>query len=129
MIDLALFLKRNGYRPDQVQDFIPSPMATATAMYHSGRHPLKKVRRDGETVFVPKTPAARRLHKAFLRYHNPANWPLLRTALRKMGRGDLIGNGPSKLIPLHQPAASAAKAPRGQAKGGKARPFRTTHVR
>ena len=97
-------------------------------MYHSGRNPLKKVRRDGETVFVPKAPAARRLHKAFLRYHDPANWPLLRQALRKMGRGDLIGNGPSKLIPLHQPAVSTA--PRGtRAKGAKGRPFRTTHVR
>jgi len=127
MLNLAVWLKRNGFRADQVQNFLPSPMASATAMYHSGRNPFKKVHRDGETVFVPKDPATRRLHKAFLRYHDPANWPLLRTALRKMGRGDLIGNGPNKLIPLHQPAGTAAKPPRG--KGGKARPFRTTHVR
>ena len=78
MLNLALWLKRNGFRADQVQNFLPSPMATATAMYHSGRNPLKKVRREGgETVFVAKA-AARRLHKAFLRYHDPLNWPLLR---------------------------------------------------
>src|SRR5499427_2552419 len=108
MLNLALWLKRNGFRADQVQNFLPSPMATATAMYHSGRNPLKKLRREGgETVFVPKEPATRRLHKAFLRYHDPANWPLLRQALRRMGRADLIGNGPSKLIPLRQPPLSA----------------------
>jgi uncharacterized radical SAM protein YgiQ len=128
MLSLALWLKRNNFRADQVQNFLPSPMATATAMYHTGRNPLKKLRREGgETVFVPKTPETRRLHKAFLRYHDPANWPLLRTALRRMGRGDLIGNGPGKLIPLRQPPASAAKAPRPQR--GKGRPFRTQHVR
>jgi radical SAM superfamily enzyme YgiQ (UPF0313 family) len=127
MLNLALWLKRNGFRADQVQNFLPSPMASATAMYHSGRNPFRKVRRDGETVFVPKAPATRRLHKAFLRYHDPANWPLLRTALRKMGRGDLIGNGPNKLIPLHQPAGTAAKTPRGPR--GRSRPFRTQHVR
>jgi radical SAM superfamily enzyme YgiQ (UPF0313 family) len=110
-----------------VQNFLPSPMASATAMYHSGRNPLKKVRREGgETVFVPKTPEARRLHKAFLRYHDPANWPLLRTALRRMGRADLIGNGPQKLIPLRQPAGAAGKAVAPRKKG---RPFRTQHVR
>jgi uncharacterized radical SAM protein YgiQ len=127
MLNLALWLKRNGFRADQVQNFLPSPMASATAMYHSGHNPLKKVRRDGgETVFVPKTPEARRLHKAFLRYHDPANWPLLRTALRRMGRADLIGNGPNKLIPLRQPAMSAGKPVAPRKKG---RPFRTQHVR
>src|SRR3954470_17962036 len=124
MLALALWLKRNNFRADQVQNFLPSPMATATAMYHTGRNPLRKLRRDGETVFVPKAPATRRLHKAFLRYHDPANWPLLRQALRRMGRGDLIGHGPSKLIPLHQPPASATKAG-----PGKGRPFRTQHTR
>jgi uncharacterized radical SAM protein YgiQ len=127
MLNLALWLKRNGFRADQVQNFLPSPMASATAMYHTGRNPLRKVRRDGgETVFVPKAPATRRLHKAFLRYHDPANWPLLRQALRRMGRGDLIGNGPTKLIPLHQPptGSGAGRSPRG-----KGRPFRTQHAR
>jgi len=128
MLNLALWLKRNGFRADQVQNFLPSPMATATAMYHSGRNPLRKVRRDGgEKVFVPKAPATRRLHKAFLRYHDPANWPLLRQALRRMGRADLIGNGPSKLIPLRQPPASVAANPRDHR--GKSRPFRTQHTR
>jgi uncharacterized radical SAM protein YgiQ len=127
MLNLALWLKRNGFRADQVQNFLPSPMASATAMYHSGRNPLKKVRREGgETVFVPKTPEARRLHKAFLRYHDPANWPLLRTALRRMGRADLIGNGPQKLIPLRQPTGAAGRAVAPRKKG---RPFRTQHVR
>ena len=125
MLALALWLKRNNFRADQVQNFLPSPMATATAMYHTGRNPLKKLRREGgETVFVPKAPATRRLHKAFLRYHDSANWPLLRQALRRMGRGDLIGHGPNKLIPLRQPATSATKPARG-----KGRPFRTQHVR
>jgi uncharacterized radical SAM protein YgiQ len=123
MLALALWLKRNGFRADQVQNFLPSPMATATAMYHTGRNPLRKLRRDGETVFVPKAPAARRLHKAFLRYHDPANWPLLRAALRRMGRADLIGNGPGKLIPLRQPALAAGKPQR------KGRSFRTQHAR
>jgi uncharacterized radical SAM protein YgiQ len=124
MLALALWLKRNGFRADQVQNFLPSPMATATAMYHTGRNPLRKLRRDGETVFVPKAPAERRLHKAFLRYHDPANWPLLRQALRRMGRADLIGNGPNKLIPLRQPPAAASKA-----RGSRGRTFRTQHVR
>ena len=113
MLALALWLKRNNFRADQVQNFLPSPMATATAMYHTGRNPLKKLRREGgETVFVPKAPATRRLHKAFLRYHDPANWPLLRQALRRMGRGDLIGHGPSKLIPLRQPRRAARRRAR-----------------
>ena len=115
MLALALWLKRNGFRADQVQNFLPSPMATATAMYHTGRNPLRKLRREGgETVFVPKAPAARRLHKAFLRYHDPANWPLLRAALRRMGRADLIGNGPGKLIPLRQPPLATAKPGAGE---------------
>ena len=122
MLALALWLKRNGFRADQVQNFLPSPMATATAMYHTGRNPLRKLRRDGEAVFVPKAPGTRRLHKAFLRYHDPANWPLLRAALRRMGRGDLIGNGPGKLIPLRDPPASAGKPRKG-------RTFRTQHAR
>jgi uncharacterized radical SAM protein YgiQ len=108
MLALAQWLKRNRYRADQVQTFLPSPMATATAMYHSGRNPLRKLRRDGEIVPVAKGAKSRRLHKAFLRYHDPANWPLLRQALRQMGRADLIGNGPEQLIPLRQPAVGTS---------------------
>jgi len=99
MLELALWLKKNGYRADQVQAFLPSPMAAATAMYHSGKNPLRPVKRDSAEVTVVKTSDQRSLHKAFLRYHDAKNWPLLRTALRKMGRADLIGHGPDKLIP------------------------------
>jgi uncharacterized radical SAM protein YgiQ len=103
MMNLALWLKRNGFRADQVQNFYPSPMATATAMYHTGKNPLKRVRRDSEEVKTAKGDIQRRLHKAFLRYHDPANWPLLREALQDMGRADLIGNGKLQLIPANQP--------------------------
>lgn len=107
MMNLAIWLKRNGFRADQVQTFYPSPMATATAMYHSGRNPLKGISRDparGEVVDIVRGDKRRRLHKAFLRYHDANNWPLLREALKSMGRADLIGNGKHHLIPTFQPA-------------------------
>ena len=104
MVNLALWLKRYGFRADQVQAFYPSPMATATAMYHSGKNPLARVGYKSDTVETVKTPESRRLHKALLRYHDPANWPLLREALQKMGRADLIGDAPDKLVPANQPA-------------------------
>jgi len=107
MMNLAIWLKRNGFKADQVQTFYPSPMATATAMYHSGMNTLKGISRDerkGERVDIVKGEKRRRLHKAFLRYHDPNNWPLLREALMAMGRRDLIGNGPHHLIPTYQPA-------------------------
>jgi uncharacterized radical SAM protein YgiQ len=103
MLNLALWLKRNGFRPDQVQAFLPTPMAIASAMYHTGRNPLKKVTRDSGSVSAVKRAKQRRLHKAFLRYHDPDNWPLLREALKKMGRADLIGNGKKHLVPSWQP--------------------------
>jgi uncharacterized radical SAM protein YgiQ len=107
MMNLAIWLKRNGFRADQVQTFYPSPMATATAMYHSGRNTLRKIHRQAETadeaVDVVRGEKRRRLHKAFLRYHDPNNWPLLREALKTMGRVDLIGNGKHHLIPTFQP--------------------------
>ncbi|HET9391595.1 MAG TPA: YgiQ family radical SAM protein [Steroidobacteraceae bacterium] len=108
MLELALWLKKNGYRADQVQAFLPSPMATATAMYHSGRNPLRRITRTGEEVRVPKGLRIRRLHKAFLRYHDANNWPVLREALRRMGRADLIGNGRHQLVPGFQPRNSDA---------------------
>jgi uncharacterized radical SAM protein YgiQ len=129
MLQLALWLKKNQLRADQVQAFLPSPMATATAMYHSGKNPLHRVRRDGDPVTVPKGLKVRRLHKAFLRYHDPDNWPLLREALRRMGRADLIGNGPHQLIPLYQPRPGATpptRSPRPAAAGPKR--FRTQHT-
>ncbi len=131
MLELALWLKRNGFRADQVQAFLPSPMATATAMYHSGRNPLRKLTRESETVAVPKGTRQRRLHKAFLRYHDPNNWPLLREALRRMGRADLIGNGRQHLVPNYQPVGTGG-AHEGRRKARPdapfARPFRTQHT-
>jgi uncharacterized radical SAM protein YgiQ len=131
MLELALWLKRNGFRADQVQAFLPSPMATATAMYHSGRNPLKRISRDSETVVIPKGLRVRRLHKAFLRYHDPDNWPLLREALRRMGRAELIGSSRLQLVPSYQPAAAAVHARAAAAKpaaGKPMRPMRTQHT-
>ena len=125
MLELALWLKRNGFRADQVQAFLPGPMATATAMYHSGKNPLKRITRDSEPVLIPKGLKVRRLHKAFLRYHDPNNWPLLRETLRRMGRADLIGNGRRHLVPAYQPPGTGG-APAGRR--GTARPFRTQHT-
>jgi uncharacterized radical SAM protein YgiQ len=137
MLELALWLKKNGFRADQVQAFLPAPMATATAMYHSGKNPLKRVSRASEEVVVPKGIKVRRLHKAFLRYHDPENWPVLREALKRMGRADLIGNGRQHLIPAYQPlsaqrasggrtAATARPTPAPRARGQHA--FRTQHT-
>ena len=123
MLELAVWLKKNGFRADQVQAFLPSPMATATAMYHTGKNPLKRITRSSEQVVIPKGIKVRRLHKAFLRYHDPANWPILRDALKRMGRADLIGNGKHHLIPAYQPVA-------GRGAHGAAPPlrFRTQHT-
>ncbi len=103
MLNLALWLKRNDFRLDQVQTFTPTPMAMATAMYHSGKNPLRKVTDDSEEVPIPRAGGVRRLHKAFIRYHDPNNWPMLREALKNMGRADLIGSGKNCLIPAWQP--------------------------
>ncbi len=112
MMNLAVWLKKNGFRADQVQTFYPSPMATATAMYHSGRNTLRRIHRQAEsadeTVDIVRGDKRRRLHKAFLRYHDPNNWPLLREALKTMGRSDLIGNGKHHLIPTFQPMTDGA---------------------
>ena len=112
MLNLALWLKKNNFRPDQVQAFLPTPLAIASAMYHTGKNPLKKINRDSEAVNTVRGGRQRRLHKAFLRYHDPENWPLLREALKKMGRADLIGNGKRHLVPAWQPSGSKASAKR-----------------
>jgi len=118
MLNLALWLKQHDFRLDQVQTFLPTPMALATAMYHTEKNPLKKVLGGkAETVPVVRQGRTRRLHKAFLRYHDPDNWPLLREALKEMGRADLIGNSRKHLIPLYQPAGTG-----GQPEGARARP-------
>jgi uncharacterized radical SAM protein YgiQ len=127
MLELALWLKKNGFRADQVQAFLPGPMATATAMYHTERNPLHKITRDGERVHVPKGLRVRRLHKAFLRYHDANNWPVLREALRRMGRADLIGPGRHRLVPSWQPAGTGEEH-EGQRRPHGAKPFRTQHT-
>ncbi len=125
MLELALWLKHNGFRLDQVQNFLPTPMALASTMYHSHRNPLKKVARGSEEVAVPLGGRTRRLHKAFLRYHAPENWPLLREALKAMGRADLIGNGKKHLVPSWQPAGCGDAATH-KASSGKPRPSAVT---
>ncbi len=126
MMNLAIWLKKNGFRADQVQTFYPSPMATATAMYHSNKNPLRKVTRDSESVDIVRGDKRRRLHKAFLRYHDANNWPLLRDALKAMGRSDLIGNGKHHLIPTFQPMTdgsySSARRKNSTSVGVKASP-------
>ncbi|MDQ6978942.1 MAG: YgiQ family radical SAM protein [Mariprofundaceae bacterium] len=129
MLQLALWLKRNNYRADQVQAFLPSPMSTATAMYHSGRNPLRRISRHKagytERVFTAKRKKQRDLHKAFLRYHDPVNWPSLRTALLTMGRGDLIGTGEQHLIPPEHASHVPAEKKHEPCK----QPFRTQQTR
>jgi uncharacterized radical SAM protein YgiQ len=107
MLELALWLKRNDFRLDQVQTFLPTPLALATAMWHTKRNPLKRVAPGAEEVAVVRGERQRRLHKAFLRYHDPKNWPLLRETLKSMGRADLIGNGKRHLVPTWQPEGTS----------------------
>ena len=117
MLNLALWLKQNGFRADQVQAFYPSPMALATAMYRSGKDPLHRLDRDSPDMPVVRGGRQRRLHKAFLRYHDPDNWPMLREALQRMGKAHLIGFGKKHLIPPRQPAGHpSAKGPRSKPK-------------
>lgn len=112
MLNLALWLKAHNFRLDQVQTFLPTPMALATTMYHSRKNPLRKVSAESETVETARAGKIRKLHKAFLRWHDPENWPILREGLIQMGRADLIGNGPNCLVPRQQPAAAVPAAGR-----------------
>ena len=109
MVNLALWLKKYNFRADQVQAFYPSPMATATAMYHSSKNPLRKVTYDSDKVAIVKSRVKRRLHKALLRYHDPDNWPMIRDALQEMELDHLIGSGPDKLVPAQQPKGYKVK--------------------
>ena len=113
MLNLALWLKKNDFRLDQVQTFMPTPMALATTMYHTRKNPLRKVTADSETVETVRTGKVRKLHKAFLRYHDPENWEILREALQRMGRADLIGSHERHLVPRHNaPGGSLIAAER-----------------
>ena len=111
MVNLALWLKKNDFRVDQVQAFYPSPMATATAMYHSHKNPLRKVTYKSDNVETVKTPEKRRLHKSLLRYHDPKNWPLIRETLREMNLARLIGSGEEQLVPVDQPDEKKMRGP------------------
>ena len=120
MMNLAIWLKENGFRADQVQTFLPSPMALSSAMYYSERNPLKPVKRNGgEVVLTAKGLKQRRLHKAFLRYHDAENWPVLREALKRMGRSDLIGPSKRHLIPAWQPRGTGSTSGEGRRFGQK----------
>jgi radical SAM superfamily enzyme YgiQ (UPF0313 family) len=114
MLNLALWLKKNNFHLDQVQTFTPTPMAMATTMYHTGKNPLAKVTEDSEAVLTAKSGKTRKLHKAFLRYYDPENWPVLREGLKRMGRGDLIGNGERHLVP--PPGSELEMTPRSERK-------------
>jgi len=115
MVNLALWLKKNKFRLDQVQNFYPSPMCNATTMYYTERNPLKKVTRDSERVSIPRGIRQRRLHKAILRYHDPKNWDYIREALKEMGLHKLIGKGPECLVPA--PNLSDRRQATGTSKG------------
>lgn len=110
MLNLALWLKKNNFRLDQVQTFMPTPMALATTMYHTRKNPLRKVSEDSEVVETVRTGKIRKLHKAFLRYHDPDNWEILREGLQRMGRSDLIGSGEHHLVPRHAAPSRAVIA-------------------
>lgn len=126
MLNLALWLKRNGFRADQVQAFLPSPMANATTMYHTRKDPLHRISSRSEPVYVARGARQRRLHKAFLRYHDPENWPILREALKAMGKAHLIGNGKQHLVPSFQPRGTGT-TPEGRRSPKGPRPFLTQH--
>ncbi|MBI3712202.1 MAG: YgiQ family radical SAM protein [Burkholderiales bacterium] len=106
MVNLALWLKKNDFKLDQVQTFMPTPMALATTMYHTRKNPLKKVTADSEVVETARSGKIRKFHKALLRYHAPENYEIVKEGLIRMGRGDLIGGGERHLIPSRAPLAS-----------------------
>jgi uncharacterized radical SAM protein YgiQ len=120
MINLALWLKENNFRLDQVQNFYPSPMATATTMFHTEIDTLHKVKKQNDKVVIARGEKERRLHKAILRYHDPKNWKMIRHALKEMGLAKLIGNGKQHLVPPASPNEEKAGNRRPQGKGQKA---------
>ena len=117
MMNLARWLKKNDFEVDQVQTFYPSPMSLATAMYHSDRNPLKQLSYKVDKIYTPKNTEQRRVHKAFLRYHDPDNWPALRVNLTNMGRTDLIGYGVNALVPPEEKDVGRGRVPHGKGAG------------
>lgn len=122
-VELAVYLKRNGMRPRQVQDFIPTPMAVATTMFYTGLDPL-----TNEPVYTARDLREKRMMKALVFYWDPQHWPLARQALIEAGRRDLIGRGPHALVPPEgatdrahaataQPRCGSARRPRPRGRG------------
>ncbi|MEF1326456.1 YgiQ family radical SAM protein [Vibrio sp. M260121] len=129
MLNLALWLKKNNFECDQVQNFYPSPMCNATSMYYSETNPLKRVKyKQREDVPVAKGERQRRLHKALLRYHDPANWPMIREALINMGKKHLIGDKPNCLVPAEDIDAQTPAQRRKSGRHGANR-FATKHTK
>ena len=114
MLNLAIWLKKSGFNLDQVQTFTPTPMAMATTMYHTRKNPLHKVTEDSEVVETARSGKVRTLHKAFLRFHDPENWPILRDALVRMGRSDLIGSGEKCLVPRSEGSVAGQRKKAGE---------------
>jgi uncharacterized radical SAM protein YgiQ len=112
MVNLALWLKKNDFKLDQVQTFMPTPMALATTMYHTRKNPLKKVTQDSEVVETARSGKIRKFHKALLRYHAPENWETVREGLVRMGRADLIGSSDKHLISSRAPVVAITPASR-----------------
>ncbi|MBQ4832930.1 YgiQ family radical SAM protein [Pseudoalteromonas sp. MMG010] len=127
MVNMALWLKSNDFKLDQVQNFYPSPMANATTIYHTEMNSLRNIKNNTEQVAVPKGARQRRLHKAILRYHDPSGWPMIREALRKMGKAKLIGKGPNCLVPEEGRDEKQVKGSK-HTKGKSARPALTRHT-
>jgi uncharacterized radical SAM protein YgiQ len=114
MIQLALFLKRNNFRPEQVQDFYPVPFDVATCMYHTGIDPMTR-----EEVYVAKGAHERRLQRSLLQFYKPENYFDVREALQQAGRDDLIGDGPDCLIPSMPPRDARRKPDRKRPANGR----------
>jgi len=131
MVNLALWLKSNNFKLDQVQNFYPSPLANATTLYHTELNSLRNVtsknlaKVDGK-INVPKGTIQRRLHKAILRYHDPLNWAQIRQALTKMGLTKLIGSSPNCLVPREtrgeQQLANKGRQGKNNSQGNKTSP-------
>lgn len=110
-IELALFLKRENLHPEQVQDFYPTPGTVSTCMFYTGLDPYTM-----EPIYVPRTPKEKAQQRALLQYFRPENRDLVRDALRRAGRTDLIGNGKNCLVPASAGAKPAPKHTRGRPK-------------
>jgi len=103
-IELAVYLKQTGHRPEQVQDFYPTPGTASTCMFFTGLDPFTL-----EPVYVAKSREEKAMQRALMQCHIRKNWPLIRKALKKAGRGDLIGSGKDCLVPAERPFSPAGE--------------------